>query len=70
MTKKQMVALDNDLPEPIALTPDQLEQITTATAGGALTFASRLYLAGGPILQALQGGFGVTSLPQQTATFG
>jgi hypothetical protein len=35
------------LPEPIALTPDQLKQIATATAGGLLLGFSSVVRAGG-----------------------
>jgi hypothetical protein len=38
---------NSQLPEPVALTPDQLQEIATKTAGGLSSFASVIIRAGG-----------------------
>jgi hypothetical protein len=48
MKKQKMTAQNSDLPEPIALTPDQLKEIASKTAGGLVTVPhSIVIIAGG-----------------------
>ena len=48
MAKFRTHDTDSTLPEPIALTPDQLRQVATKTAGGlSLAFSSTIIRAGG-----------------------